>query len=225
MRIPVMVERARACTICEGLPLGPRPLVQGSGRSRVLLIGQAPGKVTHERGLPWDDASGDRLRAWLGVSRERFYDPRVFAHMPMGFCYPGKGGGGDLPPRAECAPEWHPKLLRVFRRVELTILIGTYAMKRYEPELAKGSVTDAVRAWERTWRAQRRRPIGSWRWWARIGIHEIRAARLTAACLRLRALSSMSACSASYVLCARKRTAVESVELEAKAEMPGTKGR
>jgi len=149
MRIPVMVERARACRICEpGLPLGARPLVQGSGRSRILLIGQAPGKVTHERGTPWDDASGDRLRAWLGVSRDRFYDPGVFAHMPMGFCYPGKGNSGDLPPRAECAPEWHPKLLRVFRKVELTILIGTYALRRYEPELAKGSVTDAVRAWE-----------------------------------------------------------------------------
>ncbi|MFG0306765.1 MAG: uracil-DNA glycosylase family protein [Phycisphaerales bacterium JB040] len=149
MRIPVMVERARGCTLCEGLPLGPRPLVQGSGSSRVLLIGQAPGRVTHERGLPWDDASGDRLRGWLGVTREQFYDPGVFAHMPMGFCYPGQGASGDLPPREECAPAWHPKLLRVFRRVELTILIGTYSLRRYEPELAKGSVTEAVGAWER----------------------------------------------------------------------------
>lgn len=145
MRQLRVIQEARACQICDkGLPLGPRPLVQGSGVSRVLIIGQAPGSVAHKTGVPWDDASGRRLRAWLGVTDGQFYDPGVMALMPMGFCYPGTGTGGDLPPRAECAPEWHPRMLRAFKGVGLTVIIGRYAMDEYASR-AYGTVTEAVR--------------------------------------------------------------------------------
>ncbi|MEM1167004.1 MAG: uracil-DNA glycosylase family protein [Planctomycetota bacterium] len=127
-----VISDARRCTICaEHLPLEPRPLLAGSAGSRILLIGQAPGRATHDRGEPWRDASGDRLRDWLGLDEHQFYNPALVAQMPMGFCYPGKGASGDLPPRPECAPKWHPRLLRAFRAVELTVLIGRYAFDRY----------------------------------------------------------------------------------------------
>ncbi len=148
MRLPVAMKEARACTLCEpDLPLGARPLLQGSSRSKVLIIGQAPGKKTHEAGIPWRDVSGDRLREWLGLSDEHFYDPALVALMPMGFCYPGSGRSGDKPPRPECAPAWHPRLLRAFRSVELTIYIGKYAFDRYlAHEFA--SMSEAVSAHE-----------------------------------------------------------------------------
>lgn len=144
MRLPVAIKEARACTLCEPhLPLGANPLLQGSARSRLLLIGQAPGAKTHEAGVPWRDVSGDRLRDWLGISEEHFYDPALVAHMPMGFCYPGKGTSGDLPPREECAPAWHPRLLRAFRSVELTLYLGAYAFGRYLCD-EYATMTDAV---------------------------------------------------------------------------------
>ena len=120
----VLLSDVRACSVCEGLPLGPRPLLQGSASSKILIIGQAPGVVAHESGIPWNDKSGDRLRAWLGLDHDAFYDEDVVALMPMGFCYPGKGKSGDLPPRSECAPLWHERLLEALRGVELTICVG-----------------------------------------------------------------------------------------------------
>lgn len=145
----ILMDEARACRVCEPhLPRGCRPLVWGSQASRVLLISQAPGAAAHESGVPWDDRSGDRLRGWLGLSPEEFYDPSLVGILPMGFCYPGKGKNGDLKPRPECAPAWHPRLLRGFESVRLTIFIGRCAFERYLSEEC-GSLTEAVRANER----------------------------------------------------------------------------
>ncbi len=135
-----------ACTICaEHLPLGPRPVVQFSENSRVLIIGQAPGTKVHASGVPWDDDSGDRLRGWLGFEKSDFYDADKIALMPMGFCYPGKASGGDQPPRKECAPEWHDRMLDVLPTERLTLLVGAYAQAYYLPEAKKLSMTERVR--------------------------------------------------------------------------------
>lgn len=131
------------CTLCEPhLPLGPRPVVRASATAQLLIIGQAPGTKVHASGIPWDDASGKRLRQWLDVTPEQFYDERVTAIMPMGFCYPGKGKSGDLPPRPECAPAWHAALLAQMPNVKLTLLVGGYAQDHY---LGKHSGTLAQR--------------------------------------------------------------------------------
>ncbi len=124
-------------------------MLGGNTKSRVVIIGQAPGRVAHESGIPWDDASGERLRSWLGVG-DAFYDESVFALMPMGFCFPGVGRSGDMPPRAECAPLWHGRVLGGFRSIELRVYIGKYAIDGYLNADGKRfeSVTDAVRAWE-----------------------------------------------------------------------------
>lgn len=130
--LDALAAEIRACTRCSAsLPLGPRPVVRLHGQARLLIIGQAPGTKVHASGVPWDDASGERLRAWMGVDREAFYDTRRIAIMPMGFCYPGRGRGGDLPPRPECAPLWHERVLALLPRVQLTLLIGQYAQARY----------------------------------------------------------------------------------------------
>lgn len=126
-----ILDEARSCTHCKGLPLGPRPLLAGSATSRILIIGQAPGKAAHESGIPWNDPSGDRLRDWMGITREVFYDTAHIALMPMGFCYPGKGKSGDMPPRAECAPLWHDSMRAAFVGVKLTIFVGRYACSQY----------------------------------------------------------------------------------------------
>ena len=141
-----LLARIRACDICaEHLPLGPRPVLRAHASARILIIGQAPGTAVHASGVPWDDPSGRRLRHWLDVDEQRFYDDRCFGIVPMGFCYPGKGKSGDLPPRPECAPEWHPALMKLMPKVELTLLIGRYALDRYL-DLPKGqSLTDTVR--------------------------------------------------------------------------------
>jgi uracil-DNA glycosylase len=124
-----LLPELRACKACEpALPLGARPLFQLDRRARILIASQAPGRVAHEKGQPFDDASGDRLRAWLGVSRETFYDPACFAILPMGMCFPGKAASGDLPPRPECAPLWRQRLLDALPRVGLTLAIGQYAL-------------------------------------------------------------------------------------------------
>ncbi|WP_336079967.1 uracil-DNA glycosylase family protein [Thalassospira sp. CH_XMU1448-2] len=136
----------RACRICaDTLPLGPRPVVRMAKGARILIIGQAPGTKVHETGLPWNDASGDRLRDWLDLSVDDFYDPAKLAIMPMGFCYPGRfERGGDLPPRPECAPAWHDALLAHLPDIELTLLIGQYAQERYlGPRRAK-TMTETV---------------------------------------------------------------------------------
>lgn len=136
----------KACTICtEHLPLGPRPVVQFSPQSRILIIGQAPGTKVHASGVPWDDDSGDRLRDWLRLDKPAFYDPDTIALMPMGFCYPGKASGGDAPPRKECAPQWHERVLSVLPEDRLTLLVGAYAQSAYLPETKTLSMTERVR--------------------------------------------------------------------------------
>ncbi|MEQ8317323.1 MAG: uracil-DNA glycosylase family protein [Phycisphaerales bacterium] len=144
MRLTVLLEEVRSCTLCaEHLPLGPKPLVQAAAGARVLIIGQAPGSAAHASGKPWDDRSGQRLREWLGVDEKTFYDPKCIALVPMGFCFPGTGASGDLPPRPECAPAWHAKLRASLKRIELTILLGRYA---FEHELGDryGTLTEAT---------------------------------------------------------------------------------
>lgn len=141
-----LLTQIRACQVCAAaLPHGARPIVQAGPGARVLIIGQAPGSKVHASGLPWDDDSGDRLRAWTGLSREAFYDPGQVALMPMGFCYPGKGDGGDLPPRPECAPLWHAPLLAALPDIRLTLLVGQYAQGAYLPKALRPSMTEAVR--------------------------------------------------------------------------------
>lgn len=136
----------RACTLCaEHLPLGPRPVVQFSTRSRILIIGQAPGTKVHASGVPWDDDSGDRLRDWLGLDKPAFYDPDTLAIVPMGFCYPGKAKGGDAPPRKECAPHWHERVLALLPEDRLTLLVGAYAQHAYMPDTKTLTMTERVR--------------------------------------------------------------------------------
>jgi uracil-DNA glycosylase len=135
-----------ACRVCAAsLPAGPRPIVQFAAGAPILIIGQAPGSRVHATGVPWADDSGDRLRDWTGLSREEFYDPHKVALMPMGFCYPGKGKSGDLPPRPECAPLWHHRILALLPSDRLTLLVGAYAQAAYLPK-GKRSMTDSVRA-------------------------------------------------------------------------------
>lgn len=141
------LKEVRACTLCRAhLPLGPRPIVRGSPTARILIIGQAPGTKVHASGIPWDDASGKRLRAWMGVEPELFYDERLFAIVPMGFCYPGKGKSGDLPPRPECAPKWHETVLAHMPKIELTLLIGQYAQDYYLTGKTQATLGETVRA-------------------------------------------------------------------------------
>ena len=141
----------RSCTICaETLPLGPRPIVQLDPASRILLVGQAPGRKVHESGVPFNDASGVRLRSWMGITDDEFYDARNVALLPMGFCFPGTGRSGDLPPRAECAPAWREEILTHLTGVRVTLVIGSYAQAWHLPD-AGGSVTEVVRAWRDHW--------------------------------------------------------------------------
>lgn len=144
-----LLREVRRCRVCElHLPNEPRPLVVASASSRVLIIGQAPGRIAHETGVPWNDKSGERLRDWLGVSDAQFYNESLFAIVPMGLCYPGRGNGGDKPPRPECATLWHPKILPRLTRIELTIYIGCYAFEKSPARLvAKAEdLTEGVRA-------------------------------------------------------------------------------
>jgi len=142
-----IVTAARACRIYEQhLPLGPRPVLRAQARARLLIIGQAPGTRVHETGIPWNDRSGDRLRDWLQLPREVFYDERRIAIVPMGFCYPGvDDSGGDRPPRPECAPRWHPPLRAALPQVELTLLVGMYAQRHYLGRRRRATLTETVR--------------------------------------------------------------------------------
>lgn len=127
-----LLQQIRKCKVCEAfLPLGANPVVQAHPESKIVIIGQAPGLKVHQSNIPWNDASGDQLRKWLGVSKEEFYDPEIFALIPMGFCYPGRGASGDLPPRKECAPLWHLSLLTEMKKAKLILLIGQYAQNYY----------------------------------------------------------------------------------------------
>lgn len=141
-----LLAEIRACRACAGkLPHEPRPFVAASREARLLIIGQAPGSKVHASGIGWDDASGDRLREWFGLDRATFYDTARVAQMPSGFCYPGKGSGGDLPPRPECAPLWHARLRAHLPDVGLTLLVGGYAQKLYLPRGFAPNMTEAVR--------------------------------------------------------------------------------
>ena len=147
--LDTLLAEIRACRACAGV-LGhePRPFVAASPTARLLIIGQAPGSKVHASGIGWDDDSGDRLRGWLGLNRTAFYDTDVVAQMPSGFCYPGKGQGGDLPPRPECAPRWHDRLLSQLPHVSLTLLVGLHAQKRYLPRGFAPNMTEAVHRWQ-----------------------------------------------------------------------------
>lgn len=141
-----LLVQIRDCTVCKNvLPFHPRPIVQAGPKAKIVIIGQAPGQKVQNSGIPWDDASGNELRRWLGVSKEQFYNNKLFALMPMGFCYPGKGKSGDLPPRPECALLWHNLLLKQMKEAKLTILIGQYAQNYYLGNTLKATLTDTVK--------------------------------------------------------------------------------
>ena len=143
-----LLTEIRQCTICaKHLPNGPKPILQASPSSRILIIGQAPGQKAHDTGVPWNDPSGDRLRLWLGGNKDKLYDPDLFALMPMGFCEPGKGKSGDIAPRPECAPKWHQRLLDKLPNIQLTLLIGQYSQRYYLKDDIKPTLTDTVSAY------------------------------------------------------------------------------
>ncbi len=146
--LDALLAEVRACRVCEAhLPLGPRPVLRASTSARLLIVGQAPGIRVHATGLSFDDPSGDTLRRWLDVDRDTFYDETRIAIIPAGFCYPGKGRHGDLPPRPECAPLWHPRLRALMPALELTVLVGAYAQAYYLGQRRKGTLAETTRAW------------------------------------------------------------------------------
>jgi len=153
-RLPLLLKEVHACTICAAhLPQGPRPVLQVDARARILIAGQAPGSKVHASCVPFADASGERLREWMGIDRDQFYDQELVAILPMGFCYPGTGTSGDLPPRKECAPQWRARLLQAMPRIELTLVIGQYAMAWHLPAATTKNLTETVRAWREHWPA------------------------------------------------------------------------
>lgn len=146
MALPALLNEIRGCKLCAAhLPLGPNPVFSVSAQAKLLIVGQAPGAKVHESGVPWDDASGRLMREWLGVTDHLFYDKAKIALVPMGFCYPGKGPSGDIPPRPECAPLWHAALLEHLKKIELTLLVGRYAQAFYLGEKQGVNLTATVR--------------------------------------------------------------------------------
>ena len=144
-----LLKKISRCEICiNDLPSGCRPVVQLSAMSKIIIIGQAPGKKVHESGIPWRDKSGDTLRKWMNVDEDTFYNPEFFSIMPMSFCYPGKGISGDLAPRQECAPLWHPQILKNIKSAPLILLIGNYAQRYYLKKDNKNSLTENVRSYK-----------------------------------------------------------------------------
>lgn len=147
--LPELLREIRGCTHCaDALPCGPRPVLQAHGAARLRIVSQAPGRKVHETGIPWNDASGDRLRSWLGLTPEEFYDPRKVAIIPIAFCYPGKAVSGDKSPRPECAPRWHGKLNSHLPDIALTLLIGQYAQAYYLGRRRKATLRDTILAWK-----------------------------------------------------------------------------
>ncbi len=147
-----LCKRIRACELCKAhLPLGPNPVFQAHPAARILVAGQAPGIRVHRTSLPFNDPSGERLRDWMGIDRERFYDPRQVAIIPMGFCYPGSAGRGAVPPRPECAAAWHDHLLAALPRIQLTLAIGLYAQRYHLGGARKATLTETVRNWREYW--------------------------------------------------------------------------
>ena len=144
-----LLSEIRQCRICEDyLPLGPNPVVVANKSARVLIIGQAPGTKVHESGIPWNDPSGDKLREWLQIDRTTFYDEKKIAIVPMGFCYPGRGKSGDLPPRPECAPKWHDVILKELPNVKIIILAGSYAINYYLGKGKSKSISERIREYD-----------------------------------------------------------------------------
>jgi uracil-DNA glycosylase len=142
-----LTNKARSCAVCtDHLPLGPSPLFRIHPNARIVLISQAPGRVAHRSGIVWDDQGGRRLREWMDIDYSTFYQSDLFAVLPMGFCYPGKGKTGDLPPRPECAPLWHDALMQLMPRVQTSILIGQYAQRAYLGDRFRRNLTETVRA-------------------------------------------------------------------------------
>jgi len=187
MSLKLMLREVRACRICEAeLPFGPRPVVQLASTARLLIVGQAPGSKVHQSGIPWNDASGDRLRDWLGLDRSTFFNKARVAILPMGFCYPGAGqSGGDNPPRPECAPRWHERLLKHLPGLQLTLLVGQYAHRHYLDTGWRTSVTETVKAFSQYGPQFFPLPHPSWRsviwmrknpWFEEAAIPELRKA-------------------------------------------------
>ncbi len=143
-----LLTEVRSCQICVSSIPAPNPVLRASATARVLVIGQAPGTKVHASGVPWNDASGKRLREWMGITDDEFYDDALVAIVPMGFCYPGKGKSGDLPPRPECAPQWHTAILERLPQIRCTLLIGQYAQNYYLPAKYK-SLTERVHDWQK----------------------------------------------------------------------------
>ena len=140
-----LIAEIKKCIVCSPhLKLGARPVLNAHAESKIIIIGQAPGLIVHQTGIPWDDKSGENLRNWMGIENDTFYDPKKIAIIPMGFCYPGKGKSGDLPPRKECAPLWHEQLLSQMKKVKLTLLIGSYAQNYYLGKTKKRTLTETV---------------------------------------------------------------------------------
>lgn len=147
-RLSALLQDIQQCRLCAAaLPFAPRPVVQLDASARLLIIGQAPSLTVQHTGIAWNDASGERLRDWLGVDTQTFYDPQRVAVMPMGFCYPGRGASGDLPPRQECAPQWHEQILMALPNIRLTLLIGQYAQAYYLRKGKYRTLTERVRSW------------------------------------------------------------------------------
>lgn len=141
-----LLTEIKKCTVCKDiLPNNPKPIIQVSTASKIVIIGQAPGQRVQESGIPWDDASGNNLRDWLGVDKQTFYNKKVFALIPMGFCFPGRGKSGDLPPRPECAPLWHQQVLESINEIKLILLIGQYAQNYYLGNSCKQTLTETVK--------------------------------------------------------------------------------
>lgn len=145
-----LLQEISSCTVCvPHLELGPRPVLTVDKESKIIVIGQAPGTVVHRSGIPWDDKSGDNLRKWMNVDKETFYNPKKIALIPMGFCYPGKGKSGDLPPRKECAPLWHKLLLSQMENVKMIMLVGKYAQDYYLQNQVEKNLTETVRNYKK----------------------------------------------------------------------------
>ena len=146
--LTTLLAQVRACTACRtALPFEPKPILRAHRNSKILIIGQAPGTRVHKTGIPWNDPSGDRLREWMNIERDTFYDEKRIAIIPMGFCYPGKGKSGDLPPRKECAELWHAKLVDNLDKLELIMLVGQYAQAHYLGKQRKKTLAETVQAW------------------------------------------------------------------------------
>jgi len=186
MSLNSLLRSVRSCTVCAGaLPMGARPVLQVAASARLLIVGQAPGRKVHESGVPWDDASGDRLRDWMGLDHAAFYDSGRVAILPIGLCYPGAGRAkGDNPPRRECAPLWHARLLAHLSGVERTLLVGQYAQHYYLRSARKGTMTETVRSFREYGPQFFPLPHPSWRsavwmrrhpWFEEMAIPELRA--------------------------------------------------